>query len=311
MAQTEKPQAIKTVQVTVEPGFMVDLKGGGTAISMTAGVGSWLDKNFYLGLHTGAFIGLNKGSETTIPLMARAEFKFNGNRAAGFSLPFDVGYVFNSESVMVDVIPTYTLPLCDWSDLKVGLGYMLGISTQGGQLGHNLGVRFGWQINTNNLPKRRQPTRNSGLQYTIEVGMMRQLNDHSDWKDSWVAVAGGLAITYKWNPNLAFGVVYRRENDNNTFALRGNYRLSDKKGSWLGSVDLGLTSMRYVQEGTSLFIAPAVGYSLRASGNSYFDFKAGYRIATAHEDDWGCTSKQNGLFLTISWTHTTKFFQRK
>lgn len=320
MAQEEeKAQQVKKLEITADVGAIFGVqKGGSAGLTVTAGVGSWLDKHFYLGAHTGAFIGLKKGSTATIPLFARMEYKFNGNKTAGLSLPFDVGYIFRAKSIMLGLMPTYTFVMNSWSNLKFGVGYIGAVSTQGYGMGHNLGARIGWQFHPGKATPRINPTRDSGLQYTIETGLIttgtRCISGGDTYKENYPEIAFGVALTYKYNPNLSFGVVYRQENENNTFALRGNYRLSDKKGSWIGSADVGLTKKNYYAEGTSGFIAPAVGYSVRAAGNSYFDFKLGYRIGSSVSEK-ATTGEEfkalnNGIFFTISWTHTTKLFQR-
>ncbi len=314
MAQEEeKAQQVKKLEITAEVGALFGVqKGGSAGLTVTAGVGSWLDKHFYLGAHTGAFIGLKKGSTVTIPLFARMEYKFNGNKTAGLSLPFDVGYIFRAKSIMLGLMPTYTFVMNSWSNLKFGVGYIGAVSTQGYGMGHNLGARIGWQFHPGKITPRANPTRDSGLQYTIETGLIttgtKWISDGDTHKDIYPVIALGVALTYKYNPNLSFGVVYSWSMDN-SFALRGNYRLSDKKGSWIGSADVGLTKMNYDAEGTSGFIAPAVGYSVRAAGNSYFDFKLGYRIGSSVSGDEE-KALNNGPFFTISWTHTTKLFQR-
>lgn len=82
-----------------------------------------------------------------------------------------------------------------------------------------------------------------------------------------------------------------------TFFARGNYRLLDKRLSPIGTIDLGMRKYKWVDNydnepygyelkeylkapGTSFFVAPAIGASLRTTKNSYLELKVGYNIAS-------------------------------
>ena len=125
--------------------------------------------------------------------------------------------------------------------------------------------------------------------------------------------------------------------------LRGQYRLNDNKFSPIFALDLGMRmyswsgrprlyetwSSSYGSDDSdisksSFFVAPAVGFSLRTTSNSYFEMKVGYEIAQAMEEKTFYSDnsynhnyygyKRNsvtfsphgmgGVFLTLGWTHT-------
>lgn len=80
-----------------------------------------------------------------------------------------------------------------------------------------------------------------------------------------------------------------------TFFARGNYRLLDKRLSPIGTIDLGMRKYKWNDEyepygyelkeylkapGSSFFVAPAIGASLRTTKNSYLELKVGYNIAS-------------------------------
>jgi len=300
---------VKRLEFTVEPGFMFGVQeGSATSLTLTGGIGSWLDKNIYLGLHSGAFIPLVDGAKASIPLFARVEYKFNENKTSGISLPFDAGFLINSDAAMIGVVPSYTLELNKWSNIKFGLGYMIGISTKGYGASHNLITRVSINMhkNTSNPRIKRQikPSRYSGLQYSIEGGIT---NFNREDESLWGMI--GIALTYKWNPHISFGVAVKREDIMNSYALRGQYRLNDKRCSPIGALDIGLTSLNEDgKKDNSIYASPSLGLSIRA-GESYFDIKAGYNIGSKLQgvDIYNI----NGLFIGLSWTHTTKLLQRK
>jgi len=130
--------------------------------------------------------------------------------------------------------------------------------------------------------------------------------------------------------------------DMHKFFIRGQYRLNDNRFSPIASVDLGYRTLSHNNEvyrsirmrtnqnreeydedyeynKSSLFVNPAIGFSLRTTNNSYFEMKLGYALYgkidgksveyhntsyhryTLYEQK---ESKLSGAFLTIGWTHT-------
>lgn len=117
-----------------------------------------------------------------------------------------------------------------------------------------------------------------------------------------------------------------------TFFSRGNYRLLDKRLSPIGTIDLGMRKYKWVDNydnepygyelkeylkapGTSFFVAPAIGASLRTTKNSYLELKVGYNIASNikaqkygdFENDVYYSTKSKSMsygFISIGFTHT-------
>ena len=115
-----------------------------------------------------------------------------------------------------------------------------------------------------------------------------------------------------------------------TFFVRGNYRLLDKRLSPIGTIDLGMRKYKWNDEyepygyelkeylkapGSSFFVAPAIGASLRTTKNSYLELKVGYNIASNlkaqkygdFEKDVYYSTKSKSMsygFISIGFTHT-------
>lgn len=116
-----------------------------------------------------------------------------------------------------------------------------------------------------------------------------------------------------------------------TFFARGNYRLLDTRLSPIGTIDIGMRKYKWEDEeyepygyklreylkapGTSFFVAPAIGASLRTTNNSYLELKVGYNIASNlkaqkavdFEKDVYYSTKSKSMsygFISIGFTHT-------
>ena len=115
-----------------------------------------------------------------------------------------------------------------------------------------------------------------------------------------------------------------------TFFARGNYRLLDKRLSPIGTIDIGMRKYKWNDEyepygyelkeylkapGSSFFVAPAIGASLRTTKNSYLELKVGYNIASNlkaqkygdFEKDVYYSTKSKSMsygFISIGFTHT-------
>ena len=101
-----------------------------------------------------------------------------------------------------------------------------------------------------------------------------------------------------------------------TFFARGNYRLLDTRLSPIGTIDIGMRKYKYLKApGTSFFVAPAIGASLRTTNNSYLELKVGYNIASNlkaqkavdFEKDVYYSTKSKSMsygFISIGFTHT-------
>ena len=308
----EHERKTKKLEWTIEPGFLFGVGEGNSAkiFTATAGAGTWLTPQLYTGVHGGVWAP-TKG-DASFPLYARLEYKFDGQDVEGLSLQTDWGYLFSAGSGLIGVMPTYTFAPADWCNLKVGVGY--NVSLVKGGASHFIGTRVGWQL-THKRPKK-VPTRNSGLQYTVEGGF-GQVGEEGTVDDlgRYVEAMLGFALTYKYDPHISFGFAYWFDAQSN-YALRGQYRLTDNRFSPIGCVDMGIrTFSDWDNKPKSFFVRPAVGASLRSGNNSYWEIKLGYRIAgkTTLKDDGSTYTgkvKNSGFFLSIGWTHTLKWFQR-
>lgn len=115
-----------------------------------------------------------------------------------------------------------------------------------------------------------------------------------------------------------------------TFFARGNYRLLDKRLSPIGTIDICMRKYEWEDEyepygyelreylkapGTSFFVTPAIGASLRTTKNSYLELKVGYNIASnLKAQKWGdfenqvyYSTKSKSMsygFISIGFTHT-------
>ncbi len=144
-----------------------------------------------------------------------------------------------------------------------------------------------------------------------------------------------------------YGEAYTEKISGNSYGtmhkafLRGQYRLNNKKFSPFASLDLGwrfrdsdcddfydwANDQIYgwgnedeweYSSTTNFFIAPAVGFSLRTTNNSYFEMKVGYEISKIgskkigndkHFFDYDAIN-MSGLSIGIGWTHTFNLFSR-
>lgn len=113
------------------------------------------------------------------------------------------------------------------------------------------------------------------------------------------------------------------------FFARGNYRLIDRHFSPMATMDIGVRKYCVINEdiygptlgemlgfpSASLYVAPAIGVSIRTKKNSYFEFKLGYnissnvkakKVADFENDVYVSTHSKNMSygFFSIGFTHT-------
>ena len=204
-------------------------------------------------------------------------------------------------------------------------------------------------------PREKVDTRDKGLQLTIEgelnnrerrggggnLVLTYKINPHIS-----VGLGGGYhafspfnedgediqyANKYSYDSRLSeTQYAYQGSPDMYTFFARGNYRLLDKRLSPIGTIDLGMRKYKWNDEyepygyelkeylkapGSSFFVAPAIGASLRTTKNSYLELKVGYNIASNlkaqkygdFEKDVYYSTKSKSMsygFISIGFTHT-------
>lgn len=204
-------------------------------------------------------------------------------------------------------------------------------------------------------PREKVDTRDKGLQLTIEgelnnrerrggggnLVLTYKINPHIS-----VGLGGGYhafspfnedgediqyANKYSYDSRLSeTQYAYQGSPEMYTFFARGNYRLLDKRLSPIGTIDLGMRKYKWNDEyepygyelkeylkapGSSFFVAPAIGASLRTTKNSYLELKVGYNIASNlkaqkygdFEKDVYYSTKSKSMsygFISIGFTHT-------
>lgn len=202
-------------------------------------------------------------------------------------------------------------------------------------------------------PREKVDTRDKGLQLTIEGELNNRerlggggnlvftykLNPHIS-----VGLGGGFHAFSPFNQDYDYSndiqyvngmsettYGYQGSPTMYTFFARGNYRLLDTRLSPIGTIDIGMRKYKWEDEeyepygyklreylkapGTSFFVAPAIGASLRTTNNSYLELKVGYNIASNlkaqkavdFEKDVYYSTKSKSMsygFISIGFTHT-------
>lgn len=351
----------KGLDFSVELGYGFPTKGDGGITTVDLGLGKRFTKNFYWGIGTGLYLP-TKGGKPMIPLFTdlKAYFPINGTAIVP-DITARLGYVLNTEDditvkigkqtqtyespnyTMLQVIPGIQLPLSLKADFNLGVGYTHMFPSGGGNGSGYFTVKLGFNFHKPIFKITPIPTLDRGMQFTFEGGSA------SPWKLSDVEKGYGsanltAAITYKWNPNISFGIGYslnyflmhmdayskdsyagnnELEGFAHDFFVRGQYRLTDNKISPIIACDLGWRNFSYSddewksrdEEGndgpkkSGLFVAPAVGMSLRTANNTYLEIKLGYDFmgkTSEYADEhftYGTTSL-SAPFFKIGFTHT-------
>ncbi len=323
----------------VDLGYHIATKGGSGSFFTQLGLGKRFNANFYWGLGAGVSVPVSSGSKPTIPITSdfRLYFPFHTSKLV-MGGTMRLGYAINTadditvgsgkyqqtvevpNAVMIQLLPTLTVPLSRRTDLNVGIGYTHFIATKGGSgsgaVTISTGFNFGRPLSLAAKPnKPKKPTFDRGIQLSLDLGASGIGNQ--------MTMDFGLAASYQLDPHLAVGLgfgfdgyvtgegdIYEYENCDYEIGLksayrlfaRGVYRLNEKKFSPIAACDIGLRFVKwdhfswaeFSSSRTHFFIAPAVGGSLRMGSNSYMDLKVGYQI----EKDL------SGLFLKLGFTHT-------
>lgn len=281
---------------SINPSYYIPTKDGGKGtISAELGLGKRINKNFYVGIGTGAFIPTSESEKVQIPITADFKLLFP-LKPNGITPGFLVrtGYVINTaedqsikvgkkwqtipspDHIMAQIMPTIDIPLSHSVDFTLGLGYTHFFPTKGSGSSGDFTIRTGFNFHkstsANRKPRKpKVPTRDNGVQLSFEGGVI-SLSDN----DNKIGGLGNIVATYKWNPQLSFGLgvgmdafgiskeegtefVDRRYDGNeyhynngidaNISALkvfaRGSYRLTDNKLSPFVSCDAGFRFYSY------------------------------------------------------------------
>lgn len=274
----------------VDLGYHISTKGGSGMASAEISIGKRFNKHFYWGIGSEVFLPTGDG-DPIIPItsdfkiyfpLKSSDIKPGGLLRAGYAINtadnITVGtgkYLTTVEMpdyIMVQIMPTVEIPLSKRIEFNAGLGYTHFIPTkEGGDGSGAFSIRTGFTFHRSPVRKPKKPTRNSGLQLTFEGGMTGFASDDYHGGNF------GLALTYKYNPHLNFGIGFGGDianvgkdnairsleirNDGNVYGgdsqdlsvdvttfklfLRGQYRLNDKRFSPFVSCDAGLRFYSY------------------------------------------------------------------
>ena len=268
---------------SVDAGYHIATKGGGGSISAEIGIGKRFNKNFYWGIGTGAFIPTSDG-DPSIPLTSDFKVYFP-LKSTSLTLGgiIRAGYVFNTSgditvgsgkyqttvevlnNIMIQIMPTLEIPLSKRVDFNLGVGYTHFVPTKGSGSSGAFSMRTGFSFHKSPIRKPKKPTRDRGMQVTLEGG---KVNFGSDEYDGGT---GALVFTYKFNPHINLGIgfggdfvssyaedgvkslkirddgnVYHNNSDLDVsisavkIFARGSYRLTDRRFSPFVACDAGV-----------------------------------------------------------------------
>lgn len=259
------------------------------------------------------------------------------------------------DMIVMELMPGVQIPISKTADFILSAGYTHGFATKGGGGGGFFSVKTAINFHkrdTKRPPREKVETRDKGLQYTIEgvannrtqfggggnLVFTYKLNPHIS-----IGAGGGYHAFSPYNQKsdgddyiqyIERGVedklCYQSDIQMYNFFARGNYRLTDRRFSHMATMDIGVRKYNIDEDfygykenlyevlgfpSTSLYVAPAIGVSIRTTKNSYFEFKLGYnigsnvkakKVADFENDVYASTPSKNMSygFFSIGFTHT-------
>ncbi|WP_293575497.1 hypothetical protein [Prevotella sp.] len=259
------------------------------------------------------------------------------------------------DMIVMELMPGVQIPISKTADFILSAGYTHGFATKGGGGGGFFSVKTAINFHkrdTKRPPCEKVETRDKGLQYTIEgvannrtqfggggnLVFTYKLNPHIS-----IGAGGGYHAFSPYNQKsdgddyiqyIERGVedklCYQSDIQMYNFFARGNYRLTDRRFSPMATMDIGVRKYNIDEDfygynenlyevlgfpSTSLYVAPAIGVSIRTTKNSYFEFKLGYnigsnvkakKVADFENDVYASTPSKNMSygFFSIGFTHT-------
>ena len=232
------------------------------------------------------------------------------------------------DMIVMELMPGVQIPISKTADFILSAGYTHGFATKGGGGGGFFSVKTAINFHkrdTKRPPREKVETRDKGLQYTIEgvannrtqfggggnLVFTYKLNPHIS-----IGAGGGYHAFSPYNQKsdgddyiqyIERGVedklCYQSDIQMYNFFARGNYRLTDRRFSPMATMDIGVRKYNIDEDfygynenlyevlgfpSTSLYVAPAIGVSIRTTKNSYFEFKLGYNIGSNGECKINC-----------------------
>lgn len=259
------------------------------------------------------------------------------------------------DMIVMELMPGVQIPISKTADFILSAGYTHGFATKGGGGGGFFSVKTAINFHkrdTKRPPREKVETREKGLQYTIEgeannrtqfggggnLVFTYKLNPHIS-----IGAGGGYHAFSPYNQKsegddyiqyiergVEYKLCYQSDIQMYNFFARGNYRLTDRRFSPMATMDIGVRKYNIDEDfygyqenlyevlgfpSTSLYVAPAIGVSIRTTKNSYFEFKLGYnissnvkakKVADFENDVYVSTPSKNMSygFFSIGFTHT-------
>lgn len=259
------------------------------------------------------------------------------------------------DMIVMELMPGVQIPISKTADFILSAGYTHGFATKGGGGGGFFSVKTAINFHkrdTKRPPREKVETREKGLQYTIEgeannrtqfggggnLVFTYKLNPHIS-----IGAGGGYHAFSPYNQKsegddyiqyiergVEYKLCYQSDIQMYNFFARGNYRLTDRRFSPMATMDIGVRKYNIDEDfygyqenlyevlgfpSTSLYVAPAIGVSIRTTKNSYFEFKLGYnissnvkakKVANFENDVYVSTPSKNMSygFFSIGFTHT-------
>ena len=259
------------------------------------------------------------------------------------------------DMIVMELMPGVQIPISKTADFILSAGYTHGFATKGGGGGGFFSVKTAINFHkrdTKRPPREKVETREKGLQYTIEgeannrtqfggggnLVFTYKLNPHIS-----IGAGGGYHAFSPYSQKsegddyiqyiergVEHKLCYQSDIQMYNFFARGNYRLTDRRFSPMATMDIGVRKYNIDEDfygyqenlyevlgfpSTSLYVAPAIGVSIRTTKNSYFEFKLGYnigsnvkakKVADFENDVYASTPSKNMSygFFSIGFTHT-------
>lgn len=259
------------------------------------------------------------------------------------------------DMIVMELMPGVQIPISKTADFILSAGYTHGFATKGGGGGGFFSVKTAINFHkrdTKRPPREKVETRDKGLQYTIEgvannrtqfggggnLVFTYKLNPHIS-----IGAGGGYHAFSPYNQKsegddyiqyiergVEYKLCYQSDIQMYNFFARGNYRLTDRRFSPMATMDIGVRKYNIDEDfygyqenlyevlgfpSTSLYVAPAIGVSIRTTKKSYFEFKLGYnissnvkakKVADFENDVYVSTPSKNMSygFFSIGFTHT-------
>ncbi len=180
----------------VDLGYHISTNGGSGSFFTQLGLGKRFTPTFYWGLGAGVVLPVSEGGDPTIPITSdfRLYFPLRTSKLVLGGV-MRLGYAINtadditvgsgkykqtiemSNSVMIQVLPTLTVPISPRTDFNVGIGYTHLIATKGGSgsgaVTISTGFNFGRPSSFAKAAKAKKPKRpilDRGIQLSFDLG---------------------------------------------------------------------------------------------------------------------------------------------